>query len=48
MDQILLDRQKLTGSIFADVTLMKNLTWHTEFGYDISYNKGERYQPKLT
>ena len=41
MDQILLDRQKLTGSIFADVTLMKNLTWHTEFGYDISYNKGE-------
>ena len=47
MDQILLDRQKLTGSIFADVTLMKNLTWHTEFGYDISYNKGERYQPKV-
>lgn len=47
MDQILLYRQKLTGSIFADVTLMKNLTWHAEFGYDISYNKGERYQPRV-
>lgn len=47
MDQILLNRQKLTGSIFADVTLWKNLTWHTELGYDISYNKGERYQPKV-
>ena len=47
MDQILLYRQKLTGSIFADVTLMKNLTWHAEFGYDISYSKGERYQPRV-
>lgn len=47
MDQILLYRQKLTGSIFADVTLMKNLTWHAEFGYDISYNKGERYEPTV-
>lgn len=47
MDQILLNRQKLTGSIFADITLMKNLTWRTELGYDISYNKGERYQPKV-
>ena len=47
MDQILLYRQKLTGSIFADVTLMKNLTWHAEFGYDISYNKGEQYQPRV-
>ena len=47
MDQILLYRQKLTGSIFADVTLMKNLTWHAEFGYDISYSKAERYQPRV-
>ena len=47
MDQILLYRQKLTGSIFADVTLMKNLTWHAEFGYDISYSKGERYEPRI-
>ena len=47
MDQILLYRQKLTGSVFADVTLMKNLIWHSELGYDISYNKGERYQPRV-
>ena len=47
MDQILLYRQKLTGSIFADITLMKNLTWHAEFGYDISYSKGERYEPRI-
>ncbi len=47
MDEILLYRQKLTGSIFADVTLMKNLIWHAEFGYDISHNKGETYEPMV-
>ena len=35
MDQVLLNRQKLTGNIFFEVTPIKNLVWHAELGYDI-------------
>ncbi len=47
MDDILLDRQKLTGNIFFDVTPFKKLVWHAELGYDISSSKGERYKPMI-
>ena len=53
MDDILLNRQKLTGNIFADVTPfvnwnpLKNLVWHTEVGFDINNSKGERYKPMV-
>lgn len=47
MDEILLGRQKLSGNIFFDVTPVKNLTWHTELGYDISASKAERYKPMV-
>lgn len=47
MDQILLDRQKLSGNVFFDVTPIKGLAWHAEFGYDISYAKSERYKPMI-
>ncbi|MGL4518192.1 MAG: SusC/RagA family TonB-linked outer membrane protein [Phocaeicola sp.] len=47
MDDILLNRQKLTGNFFFDVTPFKNLTWRTELGYDISSSKGERYKPRV-
>ncbi len=47
MDDILLNRQKLNGNIFADITPVKNLTWHTEVGFDISNSKGERYKPMV-
>ncbi len=47
-DDILLDRQKLNGSIFADITPMKNLIWHTELGFDISHSKGEIYKPMIS
>ena len=47
MDDILLDRQKLTGNIFFEVTPIKNLVWHAELGYDISSSKGERYKPMV-
>ena len=40
-----LKRQKLSGNIFAEVTPIKNLVWHTELGYDLSYNRGENYEP---
>lgn len=47
MNEIKLNRQKLTGNIFADITPIKNLTWHTELGYDISASKGTRFQPTV-
>lgn len=47
MDDILLNRQKLTGNIFFEVTPIKNLVWHAELGYDIGAHKGERYKPMV-
>ncbi|MDE7126544.1 MAG: SusC/RagA family TonB-linked outer membrane protein, partial [Bacteroidales bacterium] len=53
MDEILLNRQKLTGNIFADVTPfinwkpLANLVWHAEVGFDINNSKGERYMPMV-
>lgn len=47
MDQVLLNRQKLTGNIFFEVTPIKNLVWHAELGYDISVSRGERYKPMV-
>jgi len=45
MDEYLLDRDKLNGSIFADITPIKNLVWHAELGYDISGSRGETFNP---
>lgn len=47
MDDILLNRKKLTGNIFFEVTPIKNLVWHAELGYDISSSKGETYEPMI-
>ena len=47
MDDILLARQKLTGNVFLDIQLMKKLTWHTEYDWDLGWSKGERYKPTV-
>lgn len=47
MDDILLDRQSLNGSIFADVTPLKHFTWHIQLGYDIGSSKAETYEPMI-
>jgi TonB-linked SusC/RagA family outer membrane protein len=47
MDDILLNRKKLTGNIFFEVTPIKNLVWHAELGYDVSSSKGETYEPMV-
>lgn len=47
MDEILLNRQKLNGNIFFEVTPIKNLVWHTELGYDLNWSKGETYSPMV-
>ena len=40
-----LKRQKLNGNIFFDVKFYKDLTWHTEFGFDLGWSKADRYRP---
>lgn len=47
MDEILLNRQKLMGNIFFEVTPIKDLVWHTELGYDLGWSKGETYEPTV-
>lgn len=47
MDEILLNRQKLNGNIFFEVTPIKNLVWHTELGFDLNWSKGETYSPMV-
>ena len=47
MDQILLDRDRLSGNIYLDVTPIKNLTWRSEFGYDLSHSNGETFNPTV-
>ncbi|MDL2322487.1 TonB-dependent receptor [Bacteroidales bacterium OttesenSCG-928-A17] len=46
-NDILLDRDKLTGSIFADIDLYKGLRLHSEFGYDLSHSYAEVFNPTL-
>lgn len=46
-DDILLKRQTLNGSIYADVTPIKNLTWHSQFGYDINSSDAQTYSPVI-
>ncbi|WP_303919519.1 TonB-dependent receptor [Draconibacterium sediminis] len=43
-----LQREKLNGNIFMDISPLKNLTWHTELGYDINSSKGEYFLPVVT
>ena len=47
MDDILLDRQSLNGSVFADITPIKHFTWHVQFGYNVGASKGSTYNPKV-
>jgi len=47
-EDILLGRNKLNGSIFADITPVTNLVWHSELGFDIGSSRGERFEPSVT
>ena len=50
LEQILLKRQKLNGNIFSDITLpfFRDLTWHAEVDYDISYSKADTFNPSVS
>ena len=43
-----LNRQKLNGNIFFDVKFYKDLTWHTELGFDLGWSKADRYRPIIS
>ncbi|MDA3878810.1 MAG: TonB-dependent receptor [Prolixibacteraceae bacterium] len=47
-EELTLDRNKLNGSIFAEIKPMKNLVWHTEVGFDIGGSRGEVFLPSVT
>ena len=47
MNQYTLERRKLTGNIFAEVSFLKNLVWHAELGYDISDSNAETWEPSV-
>ena len=47
MNQYTLERRKLTGNIFAEISFLKNLVWHAELGYDISGSNAETWEPSV-
>ena len=48
LEQILLKRQKLAGNIFSDINFRKDLVWHSELGYDVSYSEAETFNPSVS
>ena len=44
-EDLLLERSKLNGNIYLDITPIEKLTWHTELGFDISGTRGEVFLP---
>ncbi len=47
MKDILLNRQKMNGNVFFEVTPVKHLVWHTEVGFDLNWSKGDRWEPTV-
>ncbi|MGI6243770.1 MAG: SusC/RagA family TonB-linked outer membrane protein [Prevotella sp.] len=47
LDDILLDRQTLNGSIFVDVTPLKHFVWHSQLGFNIGASRADTYNPKV-
>lgn len=47
MDDILYNQNLLTGNVFAEVTPIKNLIWHTEVGYSFNWDRGEVFKPTV-
>ncbi|MCH4018748.1 MAG: TonB-dependent receptor [Prevotella sp.] len=47
MDDIRLHRQKLSGSLFFDITPIKHLVYHAEFGWDLNWSQGDTYMPTV-
>ena len=44
----LLKRQKLTGSLYAELTPVKHFVFRSELGFDISSSQADTYKPKIS
>ncbi|MBR0110187.1 MAG: TonB-dependent receptor [Bacteroidales bacterium] len=44
----LLERQKLNGGIYAELTPIKHFTFRSEVGFDISSSEADTYKPKIS
>ena len=45
LDKNYLERQKLNGNIFLELTPVAGLTLHSELGYDMGFSNSENWQP---
>lgn len=45
INENLMERTKLNGSVFLDIKPVKNLVWHSELGFDFNYSKQDIFQP---
>ena len=43
----LLERQKLTGNIYAELTPVKHFVWRSEVGFDVSNSDARTYKPMV-
>ena len=50
LEKITLKRQKLNGNVFSDMNMpfLKELVWHAEFDYDLSYSAAETFNPSVS
>ena len=44
----LLERQKLNGNIYAELTPVKHFTYRSEVGFDLSSSQADIYKPKIS
>ena len=47
LNDILLDRQDMTGNVFFEITPMKKLVWHAEYDWNVGSSKGETFEPTI-
>ena len=47
MKDILYKRNSLVGNVFAEISFMKNLVWHTEIGYNFNWDRAEVFEPTV-
>jgi len=47
LDENLLNRQKLTGNVYAELTPVKHFVWRTEVGFDVSNSTATTYKPMV-
>ena len=47
LDQNLLNRQKLTGNVYAELTPVNHFTFRSEVGFDVSHSNATTYKPMV-